>query len=616
MGHIDNAAKEKLMGHVDDATREKLREDLQAAREEVRDFRETVKNDRKGNTFSMLKRILLIAIIPALAMALVCSIFGAISIGSGMQKEVFSGLQATCASVSQIYDAMNNGDVLIGKDGRIYKGMYVVSGNYEIVDNIKNDTGVDVTIFYRDTRIATSIVSKETGDRLIDTQASEEVIAEVLEGGNAYEAPNIMIDGTEYYGYYIPWKNSNGDIIGMIFAGRNSAEQNAFIIQKCLALGGMAVFVLIISAIVSIFFARDISFGVKIAEKVIAEMVRGNLNVTIHPKALKRADEVGAMNRALEKFITEMKSIMANIKSSAEILLDSGNSLDEMATRTNETTGEISRAIEDISRGAISQAEEIESASVQIGNMGNKIEEIVGSVAHVGSTLQQMKKDSDESTVIIAELGASNDKTTEAIQRIDKQVHATNDSVQMIRQAVEIITSIADETSLLSLNASIEAARAGEHGRGFAVVASEIQKLAEQSNASAQSIEKVIDELLVESETTVKVMEEVSVTIAEQQTKLNETKEKFSNVTEGVNATDSETIAIKERTKSCDDSRAVVVDIISNLSAISEENAASTEETTASMQELNATITLLADAAGNLKDLSEGLSKDMEFFKF
>lgn len=604
------------MGHIDDARREKLEGDLRAVREEVLDFKETVKNDRAGNTFSMLRRILLIAMIPAIIMGVACSVFGASAISSGMKKEVFDGLQATCASVFQIYDAMNGGDVFCGTDGRIYKGMYAVSGNYEIVDNIKKDTGVDVTIFYGDTRIATSIVSKETGERLIDTQASEKVVAAVLKDGGVYEDANVIIDGTGYYGYYIPWKNSNGEIVGMIFAGRTNAEQNAFIMQKCISLCGMAVFVLILTVVVVTFCARSISSGIKGAEKVIEEMAEGNLNVSISPRAMKRTDEIGAMSRSLARFSAEMKDIMSNIKNSADVLLDSGNSLDEMATRTNETTGEISRAVEDISKGAVSQAEEIESASVQIGNMGNQIEEIVGSVAHLGDTAEQMKKDSDESTVIIGELSASNDRTTDAMHRIDKQVHATNDSVQMIRQAIEIITSIADETSLLSLNASIEAARAGEHGRGFAVVASEIQKLAEQSNASAQSIEKVIDELLVESETTVKVMEEVKAIVAEQQAKLNETKEKFERVTNGVNATDDETETIKVRTKSCDESRAIVVDIISNLSAISEENAASTEETMASMQELNATITLLADAAGNLKDLSEGLNKDMDFFKF
>ncbi len=603
------------MEHINYSKRESLERDLRAIREEVRDFKETVENDRKGNTFSMLKRILLIAIIPAVIMGLACSVFGAISISSGMQKEVFDGLQSTCAAVVQIYDVMSDSDVSVGTDGQIYKGMYAVSGNYDIVDNIKKETGVDVTVFYQDTRIVTSIMSEKDGARLIDTQASDKVVAEVLKGGSDYEDSNIVIDGIGYYGYYIPWKNSNGDVVGMIFAGCESAEQNAFIMQKCISLCGMAVFILIVSAIITVFWARDLSSGIKIAEKVIEEMASGNLNVSIHPRAKKRTDEIGAMNRTLEKFIIKMKTIMSDIKGSADILLDSGNSLDEMATRTNETTGEISRAIEDISRGAVSQAEEIESASVQIGNMGNQIEETVGSVAHLGNTAEQMKKDSDESAVLIGELSVSNDRTTEAIHKIGKQVHATNDSVQMIRQAVEIITSIAGETNLLSLNASIEAARAGEYGRGFAVVASEIQKLAEQSNASARTIEKVIDGLLAESETTVKVMEEVELIIAEQQAKLNETKEKFERVIHGVDAADREAEAIRGYTKSCDESKAIVVDVISNLSAISEENAASTEETTASMQELNATITLLAEAAGNLKELSEDLNRDMEFFK-
>lgn len=604
------------MKDIDKVTEQEVRENLQASHEETQDLKETIKNDLKGKKFSILKRILLIAIIPAVIMGFACSFFGAKSISDGMQMEVFDGLKSTCVSVSQIYSAVNDDDILADKDGDVYKGTYKISDNNDILDNIKKDTGADVTIFYNDTRIATSIINSKTGDRPINTKASDKVIKEVMEKGNNYEDSDIIIDGMEYYGYYIPWENSDGDIVGMIFAGRKSAEQNAFIRNKCFALFGIAAFILIVSAIISIIWAMDIASGVKGAEKALEQMVSGNLNVVINPKALKRTDEIGEMNRAMEKFTIKMKEIMTNIKNLSDVLLDSGNALDEMAAHTNGTTGEISMAIEEISKGAVSQAEEIEDASHQIVNMGSQIEKIVSSVAHVNDTVEQMKKNSDESAVIIAELSAYNDKTTEAIHRIDKQVHATNDSVQMIRQAVEIITAIAEETNLLSLNASIEAARAGENGRGFVVVASEIQKLAEQSNASTRTIENVIDELLQESETTVKVMDEVAQIVYQQQAKLNETKEKFANVIQGVNTTDNETKAIKGRTKSCDDSRVLVVDIISNLSAVSEENAASTQETTASMQELDATITLLADAAGKLKDLSENLSRDMAFFKF
>ena len=201
------------------------------------------------------------------------------------------------------------------------------------------------------------------------------------------------------------------------------------------------------------------------------------------------------------------------------------------------------------------------------------------------------------------------------MKRIAQQINTTNESAQTIREAVELITAIAEETSLLSLNASIEAARAGEHGRGFAVVATEIQKLADQSSNSAKQIEDVIDVLLKESEASVKIMTEVETIVDEQQKKLTETKEKFSSVTENVNVSHEETTGIKNHTVDCNDARSKVVDVISNLSAISEENAASTEETTASMQELNATINILAESATKLKDLSVDLQKEISFFK-
>lgn len=184
----------------------------------------------------------------------------------------------------------------------------------------------------------------------------------------------------------------------------------------------------------------------------------------------------------------------------------------------------------------------------------------------------------------------------------------------MIHAAVELITSIASQTSLLALNASIEAARAGEHGKGFAVVASEIQKLAEQSNDSAEKIKDIIRDLLSEAEQTVNVMHEVEDIVAQQQEKLEETKTKFVSVADGVNASRSETEAIQNHTQICDQSRARIIDAVQNLSAISQENAASTEQTTASMAGLNEAIRQLSVAAKELQGLSEDLEKDMSFF--
>jgi methyl-accepting chemotaxis protein len=226
-----------------------------------------------------------------------------------------------------------------------------------------------------------------------------------------------------------------------------------------------------------------------------------------------------------------------------------------------------------------------------------------------------VKESSDQSIQIIQDLSASNDRSMEAMRQIAKRVNATNESAMKIRAAIDLITSIAEETNLLSLNASIEAARAGEQGKGFAVVASQIQKLAEQSNESAGNIAVIIGELIEDSENSVQVMEEVQVVMNEQQQKLQETKSQFKKVGDGISAATEAASVIRHQTEECDNARANVVDVITNLSAISEENAASTQETTASMEELNATMNILAESASSLQEVSKDLEENIAFFR-
>lgn len=577
--------------------------------------KENVGTQKKHGGFSLLKRLVTMSIGPALVMALVLAIFSASTLKKGMQEEAIKGLRGVAVAARTAYDSLDGADFTTDESGIIHKGAVQITDNYDIVDQVRADSDYDVTLFVGDTRAATSILDKATGDRLVGTKASDNVIDTVLNKGEEYHSLDLKINDIPYYVYYVPIFAEDGSTMGMSFAGIQSAEANAYINERVMIIAFVAFIITFAAAVISIIASRKIAGDIKKTEATIVALSEGEFGTEVDAAILKRTDEIGNMAQSLQELKTKMGSIIKNIKDSSSILLNSGNSLDEMASQTSITTDEISRAIEDISKGAVSQAEEIETASMNINNMGLVIEEIVAGVDGLGRTSDDMKNASDESSVIIQKLSESNDKTTDAISKIGHQIHATNDSVQQIRQAVEIITSIADETSLLSLNASIEAARAGEHGRGFAVVASEIQKLAEQSNSSARKIEEVIDGLLSESEMTVKVMEEVEIIVAEQQEKLNETKTKFMQVTTGVDSSRNETTAIQEHTEVCDESRAKVVDVISNLSAISQENAASTEETTASMEELNATINLLADAARNLKELSVNLDNDMQFFK-
>ena len=211
-------------------------------------------------------------------------------------------------------------------------------------------------------------------------------------------------------------------------------------------------------------------------------------------------------------------------------------------------------------------------------------------------------------------LSVSNQKTTDGINKISDLIHTTNNSVQEIKEAVSLISSIASQTNLLSLNASIEAARAGDAGKGFAVVASEIQQLADQSDKSADTIYQVITNLTDNFQNTMSVMDEVVQATLEQNEKLNETQTQFDIVRGGIDQSRDKTSVIKSSIEECNKVIINVNQLMINLSAISEENAASTTETADSMQVLNHTINNLLTESQKLLAASSDLEKDMQSF--
>lgn len=579
------------------------------------------KETGKKKGLGILPKMVLMCSLPMIILEVVITAYSINALQDGMKLEAFNGLSDVCQSVAAAYEAIDTSDYRLEGDV-LYKGDYCVTENVAVIDSFTEGSDVSVTLFYGDTRRATSLIDKATGERIVGTKASDVVISTVLQGGKDYYTDKIEINGENYYAYYKPVKDDGGKIVGMVFAGRPSAEVDAVIIKQTASIGGIAVVILLISIVICTLLVKGIVRVVLHAENMLGEIANGQLKMQLNGAAAKvsevarnRTDEIGMMVSSMYELVEKLQSMVANIKKTTENLMQSGNSLESMATQTSTTADEISQAIEDISKGAVTQAEDIESATTQVANIGEMIEQIVNGVQGLDEISLSMKKADDESEQIIGELSVSNDKTIGAIREIDTSVHTTNESVGRIQEAVNLITAIASETSLLALNASIEAARAGEAGRGFAVVASQISKLSEDSNNSAKTIEDIITQLSADSAASVQIMAEVGEIINEQQRKLEETKRKFRDVSRGIETSMSETEKIYGQTKECDRARAQVTDVIQNLSAVAQQNAASTEETNAAMQELNATINLLAEAAKDLKDIAQELEADVSFFK-
>ena len=246
--------------------------------------------------------------------------------------------------------------------------------------------------------------------------------------------------------------------------------------------------------------------------------------------------------------------------------------------------------------------------------MGNMIEENNMEMDELRKTAESMFTSSEVAVKTLDTMEHVNRKAQQAIELIYEQTNTTNESAMKIKAATTLITSIAEETNLLSLNAAIEAARAGEQGRGFAVVAEQIQKLAEESNESAKQIGQIIALLMADSEKAVQTMGEVKQVMEDQNENVGMTREQFAEMHGGIAETIERIRSIAGKMEVIDSSRINVVDIVQNLTSLAQENAAGTEETSASVTEVGEHMSGISQTSGELRQIADDLQKEMEVF--
>lgn len=564
-----------------------------------------------GVKFSMMWKVLLVALLPLLVLYAVAAVCVSYYLNEVYEKQTSNLLETTVSAVESAYDNAYEGEYEL-KDEVLYKGNEELSNRFEIVDTIKQESDVVVTLFYQDVRMVTS-VKDGSGNRMTGTKADPTIFATVQKKGS-YEG-DAVIGGRDYSVYYRAVKNADGQFIGMFFAGYPKAEMesdiHAKVLRMMLYLG--TVFVLCIAVVVPV--TVSIIRALIHLDKGVVQIAKGDFTVDIEEKVLKRNDEIGLIGRSVENMKEEIREIVIDIHKIVDSTKLSANEVGVMSENASSTIDDISHAVEEIAIGATSQAEDTQSAANNVESMGKLIEDVVANVKTLTDTANDMGDAENDAMHILAKLDVTTTKTNDAVAKIASQTETTNRSAKEILQVVDLITSIAEQTNLLSLNASIEAARAGESGRGFAVVASEIQVLAEQCNTSAKKIQQIVSELVGESAKTVDFMQNVEEAIAQQEIELANTKQVFTRVRSGVGRSLEDISGIHSYTDRLDKERANIVEIIQDLSAVSQENAAATEETTASTQEMAAMMNELAASASELEKLSDHLEESVKIFK-
>ena len=563
---------------------------------------------------NLKKKILAITIGPVLILGIITILFTVTMVKNSMMDETKDALKGTAAATLAAYD-QNTGDYLETSNGDIWKGSYNISKSENLVDRIKDNTGMDVTFFYGDKRIMTS-ATDENGNRILKSQAGDVIVEKVLNGGEEYFSEAVSIEGTLNYGYFMPvYQNgSDTDIVGMVFVGTNKQDKDAVVMRLLGSIVAAVVAIMLVCLIVSTKLASTISRNIRTSIKTVEKIAAGDLNVQVNNKLLKSKDEIGDLSRVTITLRDAMQRTTLEINQNVQKLLEASSLLGTAADNTNGTMNKVRTAVNRIVENSAEQAENSKSTSEHMRLMGDNITETSAEVEALNSNAAFMHESSEKAAETLANLQRINGEVERIIGEVQEQTNRTNDSVQQIYKATAFIASIAEETDLLSLNASIEAARAGENGKGFAVVAEQIKKLSEQSNQSSSEIEETAMMLSEDSQKAVEIMQKMQEIIMSQSESMQDTQKVVEEVVAQIANSMQSIQQIKETTEHLANVRNEVLQAVETLSNIAQDSVSGTKKTYEDTEEVVDTFKQVYMSAEQLREIADQLAGSVQYF--
>ena len=363
----------------------------------------------------------------------------------------------------------------------------------------------------------------------------------------------------------------------------------------------MAVVVILLTMLVLV-IVRYLKKGILTTSKDLNRIA--NKDLSKKPFLLHSKDELGTLSKSTQDLYRALFDMITQIETASGNLAQSSTTMRMNSGEVTTSMHDIADTVGEIAQSAGQQAEESEHASDEFEFLGEVIEKTISNTTQLNDSSEQMNQISRTGLERITELSRITKENKQLFNEIFDIIRHTNDSAGEIGKVSSIIEGIAEQTNLLALNAAIEAARAGEAGKGFAVVASEIRQLAEQSTESTTAINHILEELQAQIGHANRQSDLVSKAVDLQADSVLDSQDRFVAIVDTLKGMNGKIQDLDHISRDMEESRRKVLQIITSLSQIAQQNAASTEETSATTEEILASMITINEVVSQVDQLS------------
>ena len=552
--------------------------------------------------------------VPMLVYGILLLCIGLIQFENGMYKETRNSLKSNALAAMSLYNSQGYGDYAIKSDGNVWRGMnFNISQETGIVDELKEQTGVDITFFFGDTAVMTSVMS-ESGDRWYGMKAGANITNYTLNQGAQLWYRNIEIDGKMCHAYLIPIvQPGDGTVAGAMMASLSTEEFDGIIRRYVMISVVIALVVLLAVGGFIYWYIGGLTRVLHNVREVLSKVSNGQFEDERLAEN-RRKDEFGDLASCTEKLRLKIYDILDDIRRGTVKLTEAVERLNRTAESTTQAALSMGGSVGQIEDTANRQQSGTAQAAQDVEATKQSINEMLVQIEDINRISRDMESMSKESADILRELEESSKKAQNTVLGIRNQTDTTNESVKQIKSVTEYITNIAEETNLLALNASIEAARAGDAGRGFAVVAQQIQKLAEESNHSAAQIGENIKDLVEKTEENLVAMNLIGEVLKSQEDKVTRTKDIFGELDRSINMVTDKESNMQQNIRSMNRAKDNMSNVIEELAQSSAANVSTAQVTAAAAGQMQEEVKGITELSADLTGLAEDLNQNLQSF--